>query len=268
MKKLKHKKQKNVGLIYEILIKKVTEELINESKDKKAQHLLEKYFNKYTDIYKENKIYQIILSTAGKSYNQISKNIVESLKITKSIDKEKILSEKYNLVGELNETYGEEFFDTTIRNFREFATIFKLIEVKRINNIQLMPGEALILENNLIESLENKYNKKDDNEEYELLESYCSDLDENRKNLVMNLFSLDFNEFKMNLIEEFYAVRENINNVIKDKKIDQILKIKLDEVFKKNKDIINDVKESKEVSDKMLSHLFMLYELETKIEEI
>lgn len=269
MKKLKHKKQKNVGLIYEILIKKVSQDLINESKEKTAQHLLEKYFNKYTDIYKENKIYQIVLNSAGKSYSQISKNISESLNITKTIDKEKILTEKYNLVGEILENFGEKFFNTEVRNYKEFASIYKLIEVKRVNNLRLSPGEALIIENSLIESLENNSKQKGLEETTSTLEEYCEGLDENRRELVLNMFSKDFPDFKTNLIEEFYSIRENINQIINSKNnINKVEDIKIQEVMKKNKDMIETIKESKEFDSNIMSHLFKMYELEETLRQI
>lgn len=268
MKKLKHKKQKNVGLIYEILIKRITSELINEKKEKVAQHLLEKYFNKYTEIYKENKIYQIILNSAGKNYNQISRNINESLKIWKIIDKDKIIAEKYNLVGDILEKYGPKFFDTEIRNYKEFASIYKLVESKRVSNLKLKPGELLIVENNLIDSLENNDSDLKEENSFNEFEEYCNKLSESKKKIVIGLFSEDFDKFKMNLVEEFYNIREKISDLVKEKKIDDVTRLKIKEVFKKNKDVIDKIKESKDFDEEIIKHLFKIYEMEEKIKEI
>lgn len=267
MKKLKHKKQKNVGLIYEILIKKITNELINGNKDTIAQKILEKYFNKYTEIYKENKIYQIILGSAGKNYNQIYRNLNESLNIWKVIDKNKIIVEKYNLVGEIMSAFGDKFFTCEIRNYKELASIYKLIEAKRISNLKLAPGELLILENNLIESLENNSSKIEKPSE-SIFAGYLEKLEEERKNLIIGLFSEDFSKFKMNLIEEFYSIREKINSLVEEKHIDDITKVKIKEVLKKNKEIIDEIKESKTFDENVITHLFKLYGLEQKIGEM
>ena len=72
----------------------------------------------------------------------------------------------------------------------------------------------------------------------------------------------------MNLIEEFYSIREKLQDVIREKNLDDVVKVKIEEVFKKNKIIISQIKEADDFDEAILSHLFKMYELENKVKEL
>ena len=70
--KVKHHKLKNCGLIYEMLVRQITTDTLN-NRDSKALSILKKYFNN-TEIAKEYKIYSAI--TSAKHLSEAKGNIL------------------------------------------------------------------------------------------------------------------------------------------------------------------------------------------------
>jgi hypothetical protein len=48
MKKLKHSKYKNAGILFELLVRQVTADILNGKDDSKANNMLRKYFSENT----------------------------------------------------------------------------------------------------------------------------------------------------------------------------------------------------------------------------
>ena len=59
--KIKHSKIKNTGLLFEILTRQVTANILN-NKESKSVNLLKKYFNENTALGKEKELYNILLT--------------------------------------------------------------------------------------------------------------------------------------------------------------------------------------------------------------
>ena len=67
MKKLKHSKFKNAGILFELLVRQVTADILNGGAgDSKANAILRKYFSESTELGKENRLYRIILEDKAK----------------------------------------------------------------------------------------------------------------------------------------------------------------------------------------------------------
>ena len=60
MKPLKHSKFKNTGVLFELLVRQVTSDTLNNV-DSKAIPMLKKYFAKSTELAKELKLYQTLM---------------------------------------------------------------------------------------------------------------------------------------------------------------------------------------------------------------
>ena len=61
--KIKHSKIKNTGLLFEILTRQVTADILNNKKSKSV-NLLKKYFNVNTALGKEKELYDILLTNS------------------------------------------------------------------------------------------------------------------------------------------------------------------------------------------------------------
>ena len=59
-KRVKHSKIKNTGILFELLSRQITQDIISDDKKSKSIDLLKKYFNENTQIGKENQLYQLL----------------------------------------------------------------------------------------------------------------------------------------------------------------------------------------------------------------
>ena len=66
MKKLKHSKYKNTGILFEMLVRKLTSETLTSDKSVTID-IIKKYFGKNTELAKEMKLYNAMLKEQFKS---------------------------------------------------------------------------------------------------------------------------------------------------------------------------------------------------------
>ena len=77
----KHNKKRNVGLVYEILIKYISDSIVNENQveAKKAIKIIEKRFDKNTELYREFRLFKA-LANATVSETHIAAGIIHEAK--------------------------------------------------------------------------------------------------------------------------------------------------------------------------------------------
>lgn len=125
--KLKHNKKRNVGIIYELLVRNMTKALVanNLTHVNKIKSLIENHFNKKTELYKEYKIFSALSTdVTGENKSNIAKSmIVESKKMIKKINNVKLEKEKSNLIREINYKFGKKFYFEHVPNYVNLATI-------------------------------------------------------------------------------------------------------------------------------------------------
>ena len=122
---MKHSKFKNTGLLFELLTRQITADILNNKTDSIAIDLLKKAFNKKTQLFKENKLYNVILEAKFKD----DKKAEHLIKVTKSayeraIDTKYLNVEKYNLIKSIKENFEiKDFFKSKIHNYKLLASI-------------------------------------------------------------------------------------------------------------------------------------------------
>jgi endonuclease III len=133
MGKINHSKYKNSGIIFEMLVRQLTNEAM-ANKDSKAISIIKKYYTK-TELAKENKLYQTIIQTNGLNEHKAETIINTVSELSKRLDRKKLNKEKYNLIKEIKDNYDlEEFFKTSITNYKPLASIYTIIESNFIDN--------------------------------------------------------------------------------------------------------------------------------------
>lgn len=246
-KKFKHKKIKNTGLLYELLIRQMTSDVLNNSTPIGFK-LIKKYFYKGSPLMEELNLYNTLLKYKEKNSEFAYKMVDAVLKERAKIDENKLNEDKYNLVKDITSKYDRDIFlKTQIDNYKVLASIYNLFENRESDNPSLFLKNKLQLVNHITNS--NNYELV---EKQELLENvdpelktltlklltekfnskWSSNLDENQKeilrhfifNSVDNDVTKDFIDTKVKLIEG------KINTVIQST-TDSVLKIKLNEVL-------------------------------------
>lgn len=282
MKKLKHSKFKNTGILFELLIRQITADIL-DSNESDANKLVKKYFAEDTDLGKEQRLYQVLLEETTNAEGSAHKLVDAVVDEHKKLDKKTLSRLRYELVKEMKDVYPiDDFFRSKIRNYKTYASIYKLFEGSK-NDVFCDPREIVESKNTIVNGL---CKDKIVNNELDQLENYAQHNEDLRLisyKLLVDRFNEKYSELNedqklllknyINNISNTNSLREYINEqlpIIKRKieKLssnidDNVVKIKLNEVTSQ----LNKVKEGRVVKDSQVSAVLMSYELIKELEK-
>lgn len=98
MQKSKHSKFKNTGILFELLTRQLTAEILSDKKDSRAKEILFKYFKESTELGKEWQLYNFIVNEQFLDDKKASRALDVVLKARDRLDNRKLNSEKYDLI--------------------------------------------------------------------------------------------------------------------------------------------------------------------------
>jgi hypothetical protein len=125
--KIKHNKYKNTGILFELLVRKITADTLSNG-NSKAATLVKKYFTK-SELANENKLYQVINNSISLSEGKAESVLSTVLDMSRKLDGEKLANEKYNLIREIKENFDmNDFFGAKIKNYKLLASTYVLLE--------------------------------------------------------------------------------------------------------------------------------------------
>ena len=127
-KKLKHSKIKNTGILFELLTRQITADVL-DGKDSKAVTIVKKYFNENTVLGKELQLYRLLSEKHYNSENKANELLDLVIKSRRKLSSSSIRNEKYNLIKEIKESYQvQDFFSGRISNYKLLASISNVIQ--------------------------------------------------------------------------------------------------------------------------------------------
>ena len=283
--KLKHSKIKNTGILFELLTRQITADVL-AGKSTKSVSIVKKYFNENTELGKEYELYKILSEKHYQSENRANHLLEAVIKSRRKLSNSTLRREKYNLIKEIKENYNvTDFFNGRIPNYRILASIYNMFQ-SETSDIEFKPDEVVnskftvlehitskkITKKQIKEKVINEYGKSDKDLRllaYEILvdkfNKKYKTLDESQKNLLKNY---------INNISNTNSLRGYIDNeVVQTKKQlkthlpqvnDKITKIKLTEAINQ----IENLTKGKVVNEKQVLTLMRYYELVKEIENV
>ena len=217
MRKVKHNKLRNTGLLFEFLLRQITSDVLNKIDQSKAVSIVKKKFNENTELGKELALYNIIITKKFDSDKKADYFINEVLKERKKLNNSKLRREKYNLIKNINENYDlQKFVSSKVDSYKIYASTYKLFE----NIGSLSPDETTESHFNLVEHITTK------NEDIRLSET-VSNLpdDEDLRLLTYKTLLEKFNQKYTKLsAAQKNLLREYINNVSNTNSLKDTLK--------------------------------------------
>jgi hypothetical protein len=279
---IKHSKYRNTGILFELLVRQTTSDLL-ENKDSKAVKLLKKYFNN-TDLGREYSLY-----TSFNIKDKLSESKIEML-ISTIIDERKKLNQevlnklKYNLIKEIKSNYNiDNFFKAKINNYKTYASIYNIFESiysKSINTNFILKNKLTLLE---CVCANNDNNKKSDS----IIDDFVKE-DKEIRILAYKIMVEKFNDRYKNLSDrQKNVLKEYINNIsetenlkeyinktinsiktelgfLKESIEDQVTKIKLTETIK----LIKPINKNQFVKDETIESVLQYIDLIEQIKLI
>lgn len=273
---IKHSKYRNTGILFELLVRQTTSDLLN-NQDSKAVKILKKYFTN-TELGKEYSLYSAFSTSPKLSETKAEILISTLLEQYKKLDFEKINKLKYNLIKEIKSDYDlDNFFKAKIDNYKPYASIYTIFESQ--NNSSFDTKQLIINKINLLEHL-TKQDLSDSKAPKSLVEDFMKE-DKEIRMLAYKLMVEKFNTKYQNMSERQRGVlKEYITNIsdtknlktylneqleqiktelteLKESTQDQVVKIKLDEVLK----FVAPIKENQSIKDETITGILQYFDL-------
>ena len=208
--KIKHSKYKNTGILFELLVRQITSDTVS-GKDSAAINIVKKFFNK-TELAKEHKLYQALITSKALSEGKAESLINSVLEISSRLNKTALRKEKYNIIKEIRNHYDiEGFFKAKISNYTQYAAVSNLIEAH--GSLEFIEPSQVI--DNKVTLLEHITRKEINIEQVKdrVLEEYGK-MDTGTRILAYKMLLEKFNEKYSTLSQAQKSVlKEYINNV-------------------------------------------------------
>jgi len=247
MRKVKHNKIRNTGLLFEFLLRQITSDVLNKNNKSKAVTIVKERFNENTELGKELALYNILITKKFKSDSKADYFINEVMKSRNDLNNSILRREKYNLIKEIQVSYNlQKFMSSKVPNYKTYASIYKLFEYK-----SLSPDEKTESFFNLVEHVTTRDNNVKLSETVKTLPD-----DEDLRILTYKTLLEKFNQkytklsgVQKNLLREYInnisntnslkdTLKEIVNGLKKDLKQnsknlkDKVVKIKMTEALK------------------------------------
>ena len=281
MKKIKHSKVKNTGVLFELLVRQITLEVLNGDKTENAKNIVKEFFAAGTELNKELRLYDLLLKEKYNSESKAEMFVDTVSQAHSKLNEGKLVKEKYNLIKKINEKFElEQFLSSPITNYKVLASIYKVFESKNSENYDIKDifnSKVTLIENIISRPPLVKTNKTEDSK---LIETYKQQ-DKDLRLLTYKILVETFNKKYTNLDEKQKGLlKEYINNMSNTSKFKDYLAIELPQIVKELKSIkskisdkvttiklsetisvLEKMKIGKTVSDNNVSSIMLSYEL-------
>ena len=128
MRKVKHNKICNTGLLFEFLLRQITSDVLNKDNGHAVSIVKEK-FNENTELGKELALYNILITKKFKSDSKADYFINEVMKARGDLNNSVLRRERYNLIKEIQSNYNlQKFMSSKVPNYKTYASIYTLFE--------------------------------------------------------------------------------------------------------------------------------------------
>jgi hypothetical protein len=280
-KKMRHSKFRNTGILFELLTRQVTADIIAGKDESEAKDLLFKYFKENTELGREWRLYNFLLSEKIKDEHHADRFLSVIVEQRKKLSNAKLAREKYELIKEIKELYPiNDFLKANIKNYRTLASIFKLFEDDSSKDLKFDAKEVYQAKTCIIENIVDRPKKSGEedilkfyaqqNEDVRLL-SYrilvegmnkkYKDLDENQKNVLREYINniSNTNSLGEYIVKEVDNVKKQLCELSSKIKDNDVIRIKINEVVRQ----LNKVKPlpNKIVKDNQVMVVLLSYEL-------
>jgi len=131
MRKVKHNKIRNTGLLFEFLLRQITSDVLNKDNGQAVKIVKEK-FNENTELGKELALYNVLITKKFKSDTKADYFINEVMKARNDLNNSVLRRERYNLIKEIQSNYNlQKFMSSKVPNYKTYASIYTLFEYNK-----------------------------------------------------------------------------------------------------------------------------------------
>jgi hypothetical protein len=281
MPTVKHSKYRNPGILFELLVRQTTADLL-ANKDSRAVKILKKHFTN-TELGREYSLYNSVINSPKLTESKADILISTVIDQYKTLNKEALSKQKFILIKEIKNHYDlDEFFKAKISNYKTYAAIYTIFESQlstKSDVTQVFSNKITLLEHITKESVSDKSSPKSiieelmqEDQEIRLLahrilvekfNDKYQNLSDRQKEVLKNYINsiTDTKNLTLYLNEQLSLIKKDLTQLTK-KVQDPATKIKLKEVSK----FIQPLKENKSVKEEALSGILQFLDLIKELE--
>ena len=281
--KTKHSKIRNTGILFELLTRQITVDVLNNDKKGSAANILKTFFNKNTQLGKEYELYRVLTVENYKSETKANHLVDVVLNARTKLKEASLKREKYNLIKEVRSKYDiNNFFMARIPNYKVNASIYKLFSIKEDMDPQTETESRFTIVENI--TRKKVSNKKKENVMVEGYKKQEKDLRLLAYSILVEKFNKKYSSLssnQRNLLKEYINNISNTNSLkeliesetVKVKKelqsylpqvSDKVTKIKLKEAINQAETLMK----GRIVEDKQVVTLMRYYQLVKELENV
>tara|TARA_R110000803_G_scaffold95878_2_gene163966 strand:+ start:533 stop:1369 length:837 start_codon:yes stop_codon:yes gene_type:complete len=154
---MKHNKKRNVGIIYELLLKHICTKLLEGKKKeaKKTTKLIEKHFKKNTELYKEFRLFNALAKSNITNTHTVASILNEAKIASNNLDNKLLERQKSALLKDINYNITDkDFYYRSIADYRDLGSVQLALnewrkkdkDVKRLVDLEVKLGELMLRE--------------------------------------------------------------------------------------------------------------------------
>ena len=232
--KIKHSKIRNTGILFELLTRQITVDVLNNDEKGLAAKMMKTFFNKSTQLGKEYELYKVLTTENYKSEITANQLVDAVLSAHKKLGSSRLKREKYNLIKEIRKNYGiNDFFMARIPNYKVNASIFKLFYSSNDSSPVIeTQSRFTVVEHITRKSISNKKKEKAIVEGYEKQEK---DLRLLAYGILVEKFNKKYSSLSK---EQKNLLREYINNISNTNSLKEFIESETVKVKKKLRSIL------------------------------
>ena len=163
---MKHNKKRNVGIIYELLLKHISTKLLegNKKDAKIATRLIEKHFKKGTELYKEFRLFNALAKSNITHTHTVASILNEAKIASRKLNKATLEKEKSLLLKDINYKIADkDFYYRSIADYRDLGVVQLSLnewrkkdrDIKKLVDLEVRLGELMLRDKNKVN--EHKY---------------------------------------------------------------------------------------------------------------
>lgn len=130
--KIKHNKLRNVGILFELLVRKVASDVLDGKTDSFAVKLMKEHFHSKTELGKELQLYRSFFNTPTLSETNAMDMLNLVIQKRKTLNEKLLDAQKFLLIKEIKHHCDlKQFMSGRVPSYKVYASAYKLFEYNK-----------------------------------------------------------------------------------------------------------------------------------------
>jgi len=285
---VRHNKIRNTGILFELLVRKITADTLETRNNNTALNLMREFFNSKTELGKELILYRSFFNAHQLSEAKAFELLNAITQQRKKLNEIALNTQKYKLIKEIKNNYNlKEFLGAHIPSYKVYASVYKLFDTA-LNEMQFIDlDDVMEAKFTIVEHMRGKTITKEITNDTHLFETMRNQEEDLRLLTYRTLIEkfnekyMELNDRQKNLLREYiynisnsselkkYATEEATSLVAelktKIKFIDnKITKIKLSEVITQ----LNKIRTANVIKENHMTALLIALEISKTLDTL